>query len=100
MNRRFKRVFAYFCRAAKVGRRPGAGARSFQEEEKRSRPAGPQMKFPFAAGGGEENYPARISNLITPARAAALAINSSRLISMSEVSAETVTAAHPLVGID
>jgi len=44
LNRRFKRVFAYFCRGAKVSRRPGAGARDFREKEKRSRPAGPQMK--------------------------------------------------------
>ena len=90
MNRRFKRVFAYFCRAAKVGAESGAA----------QVPGRFEKLLPFAAGGGEENYPARISNLITPARAAALAINSSRLISMSEVSAETVTAAHPLVGID
>ena len=54
LNRRFKRVFAYFWRGPKVGRRPGAGARNFQKEEKRSRPAGLQIKLPFAPEGRED----------------------------------------------
>ena len=41
LNRRFKRVFAYFCRGAKVGRRPGAEARKpIREESPVRRPQG------------------------------------------------------------
>jgi hypothetical protein len=47
LNRRFKRVFAYFCRGAKVG-----------EESGGEKPPGRFEKNPpFAAGGGEEKRP-------------------------------------------
>ena len=45
LNRRFKRVFAYFCRGAKVGAESG-GAQPPGQFEK---------NLPFAAEGGEEN---------------------------------------------
>ena len=38
-------VFAYFCRAAKVGRRPGAGARGNEQKPPALRPQGARREI-------------------------------------------------------